>query len=251
MRLSDPVIEKLQALVQQRQWLPGQRLPAERQLAVELGVSRTALREAIHRLAGQGLVESRAGSGTYLREQAPQWHAQATAPLVPLMREDPEYRYDVLETRAALERSTARHAALRATAPERDRIRRCFEQMVNHQQRGETELSARADAQFHLAIAEASHNVVMVQVMRSLFDLVTVSVADNRRIMFNHEDPRSLEQLTRQHHDLVQAILAGDADRAQSVMDEHLAYVHQKLVQSDADAARLKRLGRLGQIAGG
>ena len=250
MRVSDPVIERLHALVQQRQWQPGQRLPTERQLAADLGVSRTALREAIQRLSGQGLVESRVGSGTFLCAPAPQWHEHATAPLAQLIQDDPHYRFDVLETRVALERSTARHAALRATPADKDRIRRCFDVMVAHQQRGETALSANADAQFHLAIAEASHNVVMVQVMRGLFELVTSTVAQNRRLMFDHEDPRALERLTHQHQGLVQAIVAGDADQAQRVMDEHLDYVHHKLVQSEADVARRLRQGRFSASTG-
>ena len=64
MRISDQVAEQLYTLIQQRQLQSGQRLPAERQLAEELGVSRTALREAIQKLSSRGLLESRVGAGT-------------------------------------------------------------------------------------------------------------------------------------------------------------------------------------------
>jgi GntR family L-lactate dehydrogenase operon transcriptional regulator len=249
-RLSDRVARQLTDLIEASRLQPGDRLPAERVLSAQLGVSRTAVREAIQKLASRGLLEGRVGAGTFVRAQMPPWHEQAISPLVPLIHDDPQYRYDVLEARTALERTAAWHAAMRARPEDKDRIRRCFDVMVEHQQRGDTELSARADAQFHLAIAEASHNVVVVQVMRGLFKLVLSTVAQSRRMMFVHDDPKVLERLTRQHHDLMQAILAGEPEQAQGVIGEHLGYVHQKLVLADADAARLKRLDRFSSSAG-
>jgi DNA-binding GntR family transcriptional regulator len=112
----------------------------------------------------------------------------AVAPLESLLRDDPQYRYDVLEARQALELSTAWYAAQRATDKDRDRIRRCFDDMLRHQQARDAASAARSDAQFHLAIAEASHNAVLVQLMGSLFELVLGTVAQNRRLMFVHDD---------------------------------------------------------------
>ena len=91
MRISDQVAEQLYTLIQQRQLQSGQRLPAERQLAEELGVSRTALREAIQKLSSRGLLESRVGAGTFVQTppSQPNWHEQVISPLVPLMRDDP------------------------------------------------------------------------------------------------------------------------------------------------------------------
>ncbi|KAF1049289.1 MAG: putative L-lactate dehydrogenase operon regulatory protein [Xylophilus sp.] len=82
MRLADHVVEKLLALVQSRGLQAGQRLPAERQLAEELGVSRTSVREAIQKLASQGVLAARRGDGTYLQSTAPaEWLQDALAPL--------------------------------------------------------------------------------------------------------------------------------------------------------------------------
>lgn len=244
MRLSDHVAEQLCALVQQRQLQPGQRLPAERQLAAELGVSRVALREAIQQLSSRGMLESRMGSGTFVRAPAALWSDRAISPLAPLLRDDPQYRYDVLEARQIIEVSTAWLAAQRATDQDRDNIRRCFDAMLHHQQRQDGDNAARADTQFHLAIAEASHNVVVVQVMRSLFDMVLNTVAQNRREMFVHKDPKVLERLTQQHQDLMQAIVQGEPEQARAVIGEHLAFVHAKLAEADAEEARQQRLGR-------
>ena len=245
LRLSDRVAQQVLELIQSTPLEPGARLPTERALAEQLGVSRTALREAIQKLSSQGVLESRVGAGTFVRARVPEWHEQAISPIEPLLRDDPQYRYDVLETRQILEIGTAWHAALRATEQDKDHIRRCFDELLRHQQSQDAARSARADAQFHLAIAEASHNVVVVQVMRSLFELVLGTVAHSRRLMFVHDDPRTLEHLTQQHQDLMQAIIAGEPEQARAVIGTHLSYVHDKLTQADADAARLARQGRL------
>ena len=248
MRISDQVADQLHQLVQQRQLQPGQRLPAERQLAEELGVSRTALREAIQKLNSQGILMSRAGAGTFvqaLNTQHNALHSTLVAPLTPLIRHDPQYLYDVLETRQMLEVHTAWHAANRATPADKSRIQRRFDELLHYQHLQDTESAALADAQFHLAIAEASHNAVVVQVMRSLFDLMRNTVAENRRLMFEDNSTKVLEQLTAQHHRLMQAIVASDPEQARSEITAHLTFVHEKLSQADADTARRQRLNRL------
>lgn len=245
MRLSDQVAEKLLSLIQAQGIAPGGRLPAERSLAEQLGVSRTALREAIQKLSSHGILVSKIGSGTFLQAAAHQWPQQSISPLAALMLEDPHYRYDVLEARAALESNTAALAALRATDEDKEKIQRCYEQMIAHQQRGDVTQSAHADAQFHLAIAEASHNLVLLQVMRGLFDLVLSTVAQNRRVMFIHDSPSSQDKLTTQHESLMQAILAGDPERARSIISDHLEYVRVTLHKMDDDIARRERSARL------
>ena len=109
--------------------------------------------------------------------------------------------------------------------------------------------AARADAQFHLAIAEASHNAVLVQMMGSLFELVLGTVAQNRRLMFVHSEPGTLDRLTQQHHALMQAIIDGEPEQARAAISDHLSYVHQRLTQADADAARRQRLQRFSSTA--
>jgi len=246
MRLVDHVVEKLLALVQARGLQAGERLPAERQLAAELGVSRNSLREAIQKLTSQGVLASRRGDGTYVQSSAPaEWLQEAVVPLARLIDSDPHYRYDVLETRHALETSTAWLAAQRATPADKERIQRCFDVMIGHQQSGHAELAARADAQFHLAIAEASHNLVLVQVMQSLFAVVLSTVERNRHDMFRLSAPETLRVLTAQHQDLMQAILDGDPTRARACIGDHLEHVRTTIQRMDEDRARRERSTRL------
>ena len=246
MRLADHVVEKLLALVQDRGLQPGQKLPAERQLAEELGVSRTSVREAIQKLVSQGVLSARRGDGTYVQSRpTAHWLQEAMQPLAGLMDADPHYRYDVLETRHALETSTAWLAAQRATAQDKAHIQRCFEVMLQHQQSGHAELAARADAQFHLAIAEASHNLVLVQVMHSLFTVVLSTVERNRHDMFRLSAPVTLQALTAQHQALMQAILDGEPQRARECIGEHLEHVRTTIQRMDEDRARRERSMRL------
>lgn len=243
-RLSDRVAEQLRSLITERQLQPGDRLPAERALALELGVSRTALREAIAQLASQGLLRARVGGGTYVQAAT---HVQALAeplaPYLPLFQGDPEYRFDVLEIRHALEGATAWHAALRATDDDRARIRAAFETMMAAHGHDDPAAEARADAAFHLAIAEASHNLVLLQVMRGLFELLQSNISQNREKLYT--SPRTFAPLSVQHREMMDAVLAGDAERARAAAQDHLEFVHSSLRGIDEDEARRARASRL------
>lgn len=104
MRISDQVVMKLQALIEERHMKKGDRLPAERQLATSLGVSRPSLREAIQQLNSQGVLISRRGDGTYIQQLPEQWPQQLIVnPISNLIEEDPLYRFDVQEARLVLE----------------------------------------------------------------------------------------------------------------------------------------------------
>ncbi len=100
----------------------GMKLPAERQLAMQLGVSRNSLREALAKLVSEGvLLSRRRGGGTFIRWRHDTWSEQnIVQPLKTLMADDPDYSFDILEARYAIEASTAWHAAMRATGRKRE-----------------------------------------------------------------------------------------------------------------------------------
>jgi GntR family L-lactate dehydrogenase operon transcriptional regulator len=246
MRLSDRLAERLQALIVERQLPGGARLPAERSLAAELGVSRPSLREAIRKLASEGILESRRGGGTYVR-RTPADASDIVAPLAQWLRQAPGYGYDVLEARRALEGDTAWHAARRATDDDRARIRACGDALLRLRPGNDAERLAQADVDFHLAIAEASHNAVLTQLMRSLFALLRSNVATNRDRLFTM--PGTFDPLAGQHREVMSAILAGDAERARQAMHRHLDYVQHTLRAIDEDAERRARFARLAPSA--
>lgn len=244
-RLSDQIADQIKTLIQEKNLQLGDRLPSERDLSEKLKVSRSPVREAIRMLNSQGLLITKRGGGTYVQLDSSQWADKSIAPLAGLLHQDLEYRYDVLEARQALEKKTAALAALRATAQDKENIQRCFDVLIKYQSISDNEMSARADAQFHLAIAEASHNAVLIQVMRGLFELVLSTVTENRNAMFQYKDAETTKQLTAQHQALMYAIFDGDPEQAEKMIDQHLFYVQNSLRSYEEDQARLERAQRL------
>lgn len=243
--MSNPLlIERLQAWIGEKQFQPGAQLPAERQLAQHFAVSRSSLREAIQQLISQGVLFSRRGGGTYLQSEKADWaEARLVMPLSALLADDPGYRYDVLEARRAIESSTAWHAASRATVEDKARLKLCFEAMQTISDRDDPDLAAHADVRFHLAMAEASHNLVLLQAMRGLFDLLQSSVMQSRQKMY--AEPDIPEQLSAQHLAIYQAIAAGEADAAREATLFHLDFVARALHSLTDQQARYARSLRI------
>ncbi|WP_260861952.1 transcriptional regulator LldR [Citrobacter sp. Marseille-Q6884] len=239
-RLSDEVASRVRALIEEQQLEAGMKLPAERQLAVQLGVSRNSLREALAKLVSEGVLISRRGGGTFIRWQHEAWSEQnIVQPLKTLMADDPDYSFDILEARHAIEASTAWHAAMRATTADKEKIRLCFDATQSE----DPDIASQADVRFHLAIAEASHNVVLLQTMRGFFDVLHSSVKQSRQRMYLV--PPVFSQLTEQHLAVLDAIVAGDADGARKAMMAHLSFVHTTIKRFDEDQARQARITRL------
>lgn len=244
MRLSDQLTIKIKELIEKNGLQAGDKLPSERLLAEQFKVSRPPIREALRALASQGLIMTRASGGTYLQTDLLNWPTQALNPLTQFIFDDPHYRYDVLEARLAIEKNTARLAATRGTVKDKATIQRCYDIMMDHQQKGESALAAKADTEFHLAIVQASHNVVLLQIMRGLFNLLLTNVEHNRRTIFADNNPETINALSHQHENLLRAILMGDANKAEQAVSQHLDFISSRQRRLDEDQARQKRANR-------
>lgn len=248
MKVSDKVVQDLRTLVEKNQMQVGDRLPAERKLCEQLGVSRSSLREAIQQLTSQGMLVSKVGAGTFLQQLPTNWSQyQIVQPLSNLIDEDPAYRFDVQEARMVLEGGTAWYAAQRATAEDLKNIRACYEQIAHFQILGDDDQAAIADAKFHLAIAEASHNLVLIQMMRGLFDLLQYNVVLGRRKVYT--EAHRFDQLHDQHFQVMDAIERQDPEAARSAVCEHIEFVVQQVRMIDEEDARRQRASRLNRIA--
>lgn len=247
MKVSDKVVQSLRSLIEKNHMQVGDRLPAERKLCEQLGVSRSSLREALQHLVSQGMLVSRVGAGTYLQELPNHWSQHhIVQPLSDLMDVDPEYRFDVQESRLILEGGTAWYAAQRATPDDIKKIRQCYDQIAHYQLLGDDDEAARADARFHLAIAEASHNVVLIQLMRSLFDLLQFNVVLGRRKVYS--ETHRFDQLQDQHFKVMAAIERQDPEAARQAVCGHIEFVIQQVRTIDEDEARQQRMSRLNRI---
>lgn len=239
-RLSDTIVEQLETMILEGTLQAGERLPAERVLAEEFGVSRPSLREAVQKLVAKGLLVSRQGGGNYVCESL---GSSFSDPLVGLLEAHPEAHRDLLEFRHTLEADCAYYAALRATPPDREHLQQAFDELQACYAREDEASRAEegaADARFHLAIAEASHNVILLHTIRGLFDLLKRSVVTNIGGMYALRD-ETRRMLVDQHKALFEAIMAGRADDARAIAGEHINYVQNVLQESAEENQRTAR----------
>ena len=242
-RLSDDIVEQLEGMILEGTLKSGERLPAERALAERFGVSRPSLREAIQKLAAKGLLVSRQGGGNYVVDSL---GSTFSDPLLHLLESNPEAQRDLLEFRQTLEASCAYYAALRATEVDRERLTAAFEALQDCYARAD-EVSrveeGAADARFHLAIAEASHNAVLLHTIRGLFDLLKRNVVTNIGGMYQQRT-ETRDMLINQHRDLYLAITEGRAEQAREVSTRHLLYVQEVLEEVRQEVQRVARAER-------
>lgn len=197
---------------------PGTRLPPERQLAATLGVGRSAVREALAALEILGIVDVRAGSGTYLRGTASDLLPQTLRWGLLIGQQNTA---ELLELRSGLEIYVARLAAGRADAAHRAALAASLDRM----RAGTADLGAfaRADAEFHETLAAAAGNDTLVDLLHVVRSLLQVYA--DRAV---HDEAAAL--LAIDEHAAVQAaVAAADADLAASAMATHMATASRRL----------------------
>ena len=240
-RLSERIAEQLESMILDGSLKLGDQLPAERVLSERMKVSRPSLREAIKILISKNLLFTRPGGGTFVKSDIA---TSFNDPMVAMFRENPEYRFDVLEIRHALEGNAAFYAALRATEEDKIKIRENYEQMIKLHGSEDPMDEARADAAFHLSIVEASHNLVLLHVMRGLFELLQNSITHNLDKLYTI--PRVFQPLSAQHKALMEAVVESRPEDARIAAQHHLAFVEDSIKEIDAEEARkIRSLNRM------
>ncbi len=219
-KLSNAVIRQIELLIMRGILRPGERLPPEREMAERMGVSRPSLREAISTLQVGGLLTAKAGSGIYVAEVLGSAFSPA---LVRLFSSHEEAVFDYLSFRRDMEGLAAERAARLGSESDLKVIQTLFDKMKAAHDRKASGEEAHLDAQFHMAIIEASHNVVMLHMMRSMFDLLRQGVFYNRQIMFQQSMTR--DALLAQHGEINAAIQSRDPQGARRAVERHLSFV--------------------------
>ena len=230
-KLSTAVSRQIEMLILRGILRPGERLPSERDLAERLDVSRPSLREAVADLSEKGLLTSRAGAGIYVADVLGSAFAPA---LVKLFSEHDEAVFDYLAFRRDMEGLAADRAARLGSDTDLAVINEIFAKMEAAHAKRDPADEARLDADFHLSIIEASHNVIMLHMMRSMYDLLREGVFYNRQVMFKQRTNRA--QLQDQHPAITDALQERDAAAARNAVETHLDYVANALTdQQRAD----------------
>ncbi len=223
-RLSLGVVRQIELLILRGILRPGERLPAERELAERLGVSRPSLREALAELQARGLLASRAQAGVYVADVLGSAFSPA---LVRLFASHDEAVFDYIAFRRDMEGLAAERAARLGSDTDLAVIAAILSRMEAAHLKRNPEEEAHLDADFHLSIIEASHNVVMLHMMRSMYQLLREGVFYNRQIMFRQRSTR--EMLLDQHRAINAALQARDAEAARAAVAAHLGYVETAL----------------------
>ena len=223
-KLSSAVKRQIEKLILRGILRPGERLPAERDLAERLVVSRPSLREAISELQEKGLLDSRAGAGIFVADV----HGNAFSDaLVQLFAEHDEAVFDYIAFRRDLEGLAAERAARLASDTDLQVIQATYDKMEVAHRKTNPNDEAKLDAAFHMAIIEASHNVVMLHMIRSMFQLLQQGVFYNRQVMFRQRLTRTA--LLEQHRAINTALQGRDPEAARSAIEAHLDFVEHSL----------------------
>jgi GntR family transcriptional repressor for pyruvate dehydrogenase complex len=223
-KISTSVTHQIELLILRGILRPGERLPSERELSERLGISRPSLREAVAELQDKGLLTSKAGAGIYVADVLGGAFSPA---LIRLFAAHDEAVFDYIAFRRDMEGLAAERAARLASDTDLRVIQTIFDKMLAAHTKRDPADEALLDADFHLSIIEASHNVIMLHMMRSMYELLREGVFYNRQIMFRNRSIRDL--LLDQHRAINEAIQARDPAGARAAVEAHLNFVEQAL----------------------
>ena len=237
-KLSHSVVSQVELLILRGILRPGERLPSERELSDRLGVSRPSLREAIAELQARGLLVAKPNAGIFVADVLGSAFSPA---LIDLFSSHEEAVFDYVAFRRDMEGLAAERAAHFASNTDLEVIDTIFRKMETAHQKRDPSDEAELDANFHMAIIEASHNVVMLHMMRSMYDLLRQGVFYNRQMMFRNRLTRDM--LLDQHRDINAAIQSRDPKAARTAVEAHMDYVKQSM-SDQIKAARNETVAR-------
>jgi GntR family transcriptional repressor for pyruvate dehydrogenase complex len=216
-RLYEQIVQQIEDSVLNGTLKPGDQLPAERELAHQLGVSRTAVREAVKALREKGLVEAYSGRGTFVTDGTSQAARQSFDLMVKIGQQ--EGAPHLAELRLILEPGIAALAAVRVKEEDLTAMREAVAVMDRAQD--DPEAYIEADLDFHLALAETVANPLIL----SLIDSIVGLLREQRIKIFNVEGGPQRGQI--HHKRILEAMERGDAEMARTAMRSHLEQVRE------------------------
>lgn len=219
-RLYLQVAQQLIELIDKGSIAAGQRLPSERDLAGEFGVSRPTIREAMIALEIAGVVEIRSGSGVYILERS-----GATSPTATDQGPGP---FEILEARRLIEGEACALAAERINEQQLEELSELLQAIEKENEQDNT--TEQADEQFHRCIAEAAGNSAISATISWLWDLRNQSEISTR--FHNRLRAEGVKPIVADHQGILQALRDHDADAARQAMNNHLQRVIDDLLEN-------------------
>ncbi|RJQ57785.1 MAG: FadR family transcriptional regulator [Desulfobacteraceae bacterium] len=222
-KIPDVLYKQMVSLITSGQIRPGERFPSERDLALELGVSRQSVREAIYRAKAAGLIEVKQGGGTFVISSL---RGNLKLPLSMLLEGQAEKIFEFLEIRKLIESWCAEKASSAALAADLKRIEGTLKRM--HKAKLATGGWEKADLDFHSAIAAATHNVLAMHIMEGLKESFHEYF---RAKKFTTRSERK-DSILKQHERIFEAVREKNPREARKRALEHLVYV-EKMITED------------------
>jgi DNA-binding FadR family transcriptional regulator len=225
-RLYRQIAEQLRQLMGSGEFAPGSRLPAERNLALQLGVSRPSVREALIALEVEGMIEVRTGSGIYVQHTPP-----STGPRMAMLSSELEADtpanwgpLEVMSARILVEAEVAALAAANAQKSHLKAIQTGLKQMQREAARDE--VPRQGDEAFHQAIAQACGNSVLLDTVQRYWQARNGPLFERLGDYF--ERPESWQAAIAEHQAVMQAIEVRDPSAARKAMQKHLRQAHKR-----------------------
>jgi DNA-binding FadR family transcriptional regulator len=215
-RLYRQIADQIRGLIKSGEFSAGARLPPERDLAKQLGVSRPSVREALIALEVEGLVEVRIGSGIYVTGGGGAGPATEST--------DPSGPFELLRARYVIEGECAALAAKSAKKAQVQAIAQALDEMARERDDGRAPLAG--DRLFHLRIAEATGNGALVQVVRLLWEERTGPLY--QQLEHHYNSPELWKTAMAEHRAVLDAIAARDATAARTAMQRHLNHAYKR-----------------------
>ena len=217
-RLYRQIADQIRSLIRSGEFPPGARLPPERDLAKQLGVSRPSVREALIALEVEGLVEVRIGSGIYVRDAG----ERAANDDVAQSESGP---FELLRARYLIESECAAMAAKSASEAQVEAIAEALEIMRQEFAAGATQ-PINGDRLFHLRIAEATGNGALVAVINLLWKERAGRLF--QQLEHHYDSPALWEAALAEHRTIYEAIAARDAKAARAAMQKHMNHAYKR-----------------------
>jgi len=210
-RLYEEIIKQIQNLIANGSLKPGDRLPPERELAIQLNVSRTAIREALRSLESMGFIESRVGGGTFIKEITLD---NVIDPFSSVLTQDKKLIMELIEVRRLLETEIARLAARKINPEKVKAIEKTLSIMETEIESGG--IGLEGDNAFHNELAYAAENLAMEKILSMCSELLNTT---REAALKSMKDPRIG---LKHHREILEAVKAGDEEKAAELMKKHL-----------------------------
>ncbi len=223
-------VDQIRELIESGRLPVGTRLPAERALCQQLGISRVSLREAIRVLESTGYLEVKPGRGTFVRDPS----ALHRESLAAWLREHNDHVHKLFELRELVEPGLASLAARRRDPAVETALRATVVEMAEAAERGDLLLAVAADAEFHRILAHATGNSIIDDLMTQLMHVI----GEERRASL--QIPGQIARAIAGHHAILDAVTRGDPDAAAEAMRQHLRdaiyYIDQWIAAQESGA---------------